>query len=162
LHTIAGLKIALKKKLKVIIIIREPKNAILSFYYTKLNTTDTDKRKGKKILNRTIQEYCDYYDFVYNNKASLKILAFERVVNRKIEFINSIVTWLRVEPDIELNEQSISNFEEVYGEIVSRQNSLHYGSLPNKVREVFKKEVGQTLDILPEYQTALDLYKKLT
>ena len=158
LHAIAPIKIALKKKIPVFILVREPKEAITSHYLKtfSLNHETIPKKINNGLLKKLTVEYSNYYEFVIKNKFNLEIIFFKDLIRNPLNFVsklNSIVFNNKFELDFVKLNNLIVNYS-------GAKNTLG-SSNPNKVKEKLKKELKVVLFELEEYQRAKSLFNKI-
>lgn len=158
LHTIAALKIALKKDVEPIILIRNPLDSVASLsimksYYQKGNLEDED------FLNEILNAYIRYYYYVLKNKESIEILPFNKIKNTeslKYFFQKIFSKEVKTISTKELNEFDLNIRKH------QRKKPNERTSTPNIEREKIKNSIKEKILKLEEYKTALSLFKKLS
>jgi hypothetical protein len=157
LHSIAGLKIALRKKLKPIIIIRHPKDAVASYYFTK----SSHDHLNIQLLKQLTKQYSSYYRFVYKRKEKIKIILFERAVKNEHAFTREVGEWLKISA---LDDASIETKIKAYKALMKEkegEKDVRISALPNKARSKHTEASKTTLEGISEYKTALEIYQKI-
>lgn len=158
LHAIAGLKIALKKKLKPLIIIRHPKDAIASYYFTK---SSVDDDLNIRLLKHLTHQYTSYYQYVYKRKAELEIIHFDFAVKNESSLLRDIVKWLKLS---DIDESAIETRIMSYKEMMKakeKDKDIKISALPNKSRSNHTEGTKRQLEETIEYQEALKVYQKI-
>ena len=92
-HAIAPIKIALKKKIPVFILVRDPMNAIASWYLKKLTFKGLDfnsKNIDVSILKGLASDYHVYYQWVLEHRARLELIPFEELVRNQNSVLKRI------------------------------------------------------------------------
>ena len=156
LHAIAPLKIALKNKVPVLIIFRDPENSVASNHFRK---TD-GKQINMKLLNEQLLEYIDYYKFVLHNKKKIQIINFEQVIGNPANFLNGINKIVGFTENETITEQNVASYDSFMKDREKQKKAVN-GSLPNDQRNAYKESVIQSLQKNPNYPKAKEIYHKL-
>lgn len=160
LHIIAGVKIALRRSLKTLIIIRNPKDAILSNAYTKIHRNRNPvQSEVNKVIEGEINEWIDYYHFVLMKYDVVMPIIFERVINNESAFLNRLEVVFG--KDIRDKEKVIEHFKERM-RLGESKKEIAYSSLPNKQRVEFKKKFAPQVEQNCRYAEALELYNSIS
>jgi hypothetical protein len=157
LHTIAGIKIAIKKGLNPIILIRNPidtvaSHSIMKSYYSKGSLSDNS------LIVNISETYINYYQFVYNNLEKLTILPFTKIRNLEalaVFFINNISNI-----DKRYSVDELDAFHEKFIKMQSAKPSDRT-SMPNDERNSKKELVKERILKLESYKKANSLYLKI-
>lgn len=159
LHAVAGLKIALRKKLRPVVIIRHPKDSIASYYFTRSSPEDP---LNMQLLRRLIHQYTSYYQYVYERRTSIKTIQFEYVVEHEQEFIKDISQWLGYPPlEGKVLETRIKSYKAFMKE-KEREKDIRISALPNQSRSQHTSTTKKQLAETPDFQKALEIYLKTT
>jgi hypothetical protein len=163
LHTIAAVKLAFKNDLNTFIIIRNPQDAVLSFLYTKINRNAGPLKSDRTtLLNELLQEWIEYYSFVYRHINKLTIIQFSEVIESPANISKKVACALNRDKtyldkiDAKINE---------YSELMKRGENAKekaYSSLPNEDRALFKDYNKQLYYECELKNEAISLYKNIT
>jgi hypothetical protein len=161
LHCIAGLKIALKKKIRTVIIFRDPLQSILSNAYTKSNRDKNYQKYSKVMLEELVAEWISYYDFSIKNDKSILFIEF------KPNMASMLINIKKIKLHLGLNavqddklQDNVSSYQELMKNKEGRKEAA-YSSLPKKERTDFKNKIKGDLLSLILYERAADLYLKM-
>lgn len=159
LHSIAGLKMALRKGLSPIIIIRHPKDAIASYYFTR---SSPEAPLNMQLLKRLTNQYSSYYQLVYKNKARIKIIFFDTVTKDENAFMKDMAEWFKLPAmDDATIEARIKSYKDLMKE-KEGEKDVRISALPNKARSKHTGATKEQLENTPDYKSALEIYQKLT
>ena len=157
LHAIAPIKIALKKNIPVFILVRDPKEAITSYYLKtySLNHETIPKKINHILLKKLTIEYSNYYEFVIKNKFNLEIILFKDLISNPLNFIS------KVNSKVYKDKWKLDSFQ-IDGLIndYSGAKDTFGSSKPNKEKEKLKKSLKDVLLELEEYQNAISTFNK--
>lgn len=158
LHAIAPIKIALKKKIPVFILIRDPKEAITSYYLKtySLNHETIPKEINYDLLKNLTVEYSNYYDFVVKNKFNLETIFFKDLISDPLNFISKINSKV-YNDNLKLDSFQIDSLLDNYSGAKDTLGS----SKPNKVKEKHKTMLKYVLFELDEYERAKTSYNNI-
>ena len=161
LHVIAGIKIAKSAGINpILIVIRNPKDAILSNLYRKIYHSDSSENSNdKQTLSYLIDEYLDYYHFIKEQKG-IHIICFENFINNKENILTEILQML----DVHYSKYDIQRELKEYDKVMQKKESSKEtwaGSLPNKERNLFKKKYTPLIKEFETFTNATKLYKDL-
>ena len=156
LHSIAGIKLALKKGLKTFIIIRQPHDAIVSYLFVK----NSNNSVSSKLISNIIDEYITYNEFVYENRNKINVIKFDDVINNGEKVIlefgqlfqlrsNNNVNWI-----IQDYNSRMKNFQNV--------QPVKYSSMPNSERKEFREVNKEIVINSNNFTKAVDIYTKLS
>ncbi len=118
LHTISSIKIALRYGIPVVVLIREPSQAIASSILKRVDAKDFSMELA---IAYDIDEYLEYYSFVLENVNRLTLVDFDFLTKEPENFIslvNSKIPNVTIEP---------SNIEAIINDVIN--------SLKNDKRE---------------------------
>ncbi len=158
-HSVGPIKIALNRKVPTFVLVRDPMNAITS-YYLKLLSYDRKEFNGnvdQKLLESVAEFYVFYHQGVSNLKNKVEIISFQKLIQEPqdmLKKVNDCVTYGLS------NEQIKSKFEEASQKSFGAKDTLG-SSLPNETKEFYKKTLQNALEKMPIYQKAESLYKTL-
>ncbi len=159
-HAIAPLKIALKKRIKSIIIIREPIEAIASNYLKRFELIGLPKKINYPVLKRLIIDYKNYYKFINRNKDKVFLVHFNSLINNPENTIFQIDLFL----------ENLSGLEEsVLKKRINEVKDLSFGSKsvlgsskPNQEKSILKKEIKRVIKNIQEYEECKKAYFELS
>ena len=150
---------ALSKKLKPIVIIRHPKDAIASYYFTR---SSADAPLNMQLLKRLIHQYTSYYQLVYKKRANIKIIQFDYATKNEHAFIKDIAEWLKHPAmDDASIEKRIKSYEELMKE-KEGEKDIRISALPNKSRSKSTAATKQQLEASPDFKDALAIFEKIS
>jgi hypothetical protein len=164
LHTIAAMKMALNKKVPVIIIVRHPMESIASLLV--MNQGD-DQKRNRALMERYVKDYIDYHTFVLAHQQDLEVVLFEKVIKHPNDFLAVLykVANPKIDP-VKEGERSVEKLSEKTT-IAERQqkmpeeHAVRYSSLPNKERTKLKEGIKEDLVQIEAYQKCVALYQSL-
>lgn len=160
LHTVAGLKIAARKKIPIFIIIRHPKDAIVSNIARKL--IQKPQHLEQNLIDKMVLEYNNYYDYVTRSKSTFNVFNFSLAIKDETLIPSHISSILKLE------QFSIEKFNHVRNEFKAlmkqkEQNKTDMASaLPNKKREAFKNKNRVRVQNSKYYKNSVEIFKSLT
>jgi len=159
LHSIAGIKIALKSKVPVIIIIRKPDDTIVSNLFRVVNS------KGLKANQRTAdyltQRYLSYYSFVLNNHSKLKVLNFNKLIENKRVLMDVLAGHIGMKKYTDEKFKIMLKKNDEFMNKEEKHKNDNVSSLPNKNRDEFKVENLELVHSSPFFRAADEVYTKL-
>lgn len=154
LHAEAVLKMALKKKLKCLVIIRNPVDAIASFTYTK----STSKIIDISLIEACMERYINYYSFVAFVKEEIDVVDFNFVIKNQVAFLH----WFsdKCAPHKSKNNIEPEIIVEYDKKMLEKEKSkvLEYSSLPSVERAEFKSLIKSSILAHRNYKEAVNLY----
>lgn len=164
LHAIAATKIALSRKIPVVIIVRNPIECISSLLV--MNQRD-DQQRNKMLMNKYVEEYITYHSTILKRRSELEVIIFEEVTKDPNLFLNAIykVAKPSIEP-IDDEDRSLEKLNEkaTIGKRqkkMSNEHAVRYSSLPNEERKKLKESVKEDLQELEGLQECINLYQAL-
>jgi Sulfotransferase domain len=128
LHTIASLKIAFKKELKVLVIIRNPFDSITSLLLIKSGKEGylpTDK-----VIRKNLLEFQNYYDFLIENENRIFFIFFQDMIEDKLNTMKKVINFLGIESKA-ISESTIEQFNQVMLQ-AEKKKDVRAGSFPNE------------------------------
>ena len=159
-HVIAPLKIALRNKIKSIIIIREPQECISSNYIKKFEKTKMPLQINQILLQNLLTDYIVYYEYIKKKYDEVYIVNFNKLVSHPERTLLNI--------DIFLNNLSGIKNEKDFLEKISKVKSISFGSksklgssLPNLDKEKLKIEIKNNLTDLNNFSSAENIFNDL-
>lgn len=157
LHTVAGIKIAIKRGIPLFILLRNPLDVIASYSIMRAYDNKGDLSDNSLLVNIS-NEYINYYQFVYDNLDKIYILPHTIIIN--IEALNNYFNKniINIKKDYSVDE--LNNFHEHFVRMQSEKPSL-VTSMPNDERNNKKKLVKEKILKLDSYKKANTLYLKL-
>lgn len=160
LHTIAAIKLAFAKGVKVYILVRQPKDAIASFaimqnYYGKLET------EAPGSLHHLLDEYLNYYKFALENDNKISFIDFNPDTIDKKAFLNYFLkTYAGENWSFEKLGKTVAKFDENFTK-GNASKPAERSSMPNKVRSAMKEELIVALKLQKNFVQAEELYEKV-
>lgn len=161
LHSIAGLKIALKRNISSIIIFRDPLESILSYAFTQSKRNKNPRKYDINLLTELTEEWIDYYKFSIKNKENILLLEFKtnsEGIFSNIKLLARYLTLTSIE-DIKIKENIL-----IFNELIQKNEDnkeSSYSSLPKIERNEFKKNIKSDLLTLECYKIATKIYDEL-
>ena len=151
IHSQVIIRKAVKLGIPTIVLIRNPKDAIVSEYIRIKYSTNKEPS-----LDYLIQKYIDYYNAVSDVLSSVSIVTFTEITNNPVSFLK-LVSRLT---DTVTNR----NYEELVAETMSQSKAkvtkeiIYTTSVPTKERTLYKKEVSEELTNLYDFSDAEKIY----
>jgi len=158
LHTVAAIKIAIKRNLKIVVTIRNPFDAVSSSFFMKYggNTAAVEKNAVTKLID----DYIFYHFYVWNNKADFFIIKFPECIEDLEGLVHEIMSYADM-TETNLDKQAIKKFEENM-QNAEANKTLASGSLPNSGRDSFKNVIGPLVVNNRNYAEACRLFDQIT
>lgn len=158
-HAIAPIKMALKRNLPCFILVREPQEAITSWYLKThaLKKVKLSTHTNISLLKKLASDYRKYYDFVDRNFEHLHVLVFEEVISEPEKVLHLINEKVFNHKRI-ISKDSIDHF--IHNEYKGATDILG-SSKPNETKEKLKKKLKQELLKLDEYPKCIEVYNAL-
>jgi len=161
LHTIASIKIALKIRIPVYVIIRQPLESISSWSVMRCNSLSDQK----KTLDYCLKEYVSYYQFLNKNRRHLQILIFDDIITNKIDFLNLLnLPDFDINKDLyvkRLNDFQQNSFMKNKQSKMSKSHLTKFSSTPNLDRNKEKDKFKVLLKKESDFLIAQQLYDNL-
>ena len=157
-HAVAPIKIAFRKNIPVFILLRNPEDAITSYYLKEfaLMKKSIPDNIDIKLLKTLTDQYVFYYNFVKNNLSRLTIIEFKKLIAAPTDLLEVI------------NENVFGNqYKFSSEEVNAAANSFNgatdtYGSSrPNEQKEKIKNQLKEELIKLKAYKKARVLFDEL-
>ena len=162
-HTIAPLKIALRKDIPVFILLREPADAITSNYLKHFSLRNDKeyhlKNENRKLLASLAVNYKNYYQYVLKKTQQLHVIHF----NDLVDYPEKVMLTINQALPEEFRE-STGKVQEVVNEAKNQSfgsNDKFGASLPNTEKEQFKDNLKKALKELPVYEQTLNVYNQI-
>lgn len=159
LHVTAAIKIALKNELPTFILIREPKDTIISWVCRKVFLDNA--KLNQRFVDGKLKQYINYYNFGLLNKNNIKILNFDELIGEQFKFMQIVAGVLQE------NLYSKDEFNDIVNDYVKRmklkeeKKNEGASSLPNKKREEFKEKNGWMVEKSKYFEEAENIYRNL-
>ncbi len=156
-HSIAPIKISLKKKIKIIIIIRHPLDAVSSLYLKKFEKkTNLPKKIDKSLINVLIKDYIIYYKYVNKYQSNFYLVNFNYLIENPISTIEKIKVYI----DGFITQKEINiiseNKDKKFG-----SNSILGSSTPSLQKNSLKKNIKKKIRNSLYYNNCLNIYNKI-
>lgn len=159
LHSKTGLKIAIRKKIPAIIIIRKPSDAVVSELFRKIS--NGSKVSEKMMINILLKKYIRYYSCIELNIDNILLITFEKFINNQPEYIHALSIKLGLEfIEIEELKKLVTKYEAYLKEKEKIKNDA-VSSLPNKARKKFKNSRKKLVTDSKYYHQSVQLYSNL-
>lgn len=159
LHAIAPIKISLKQNIPSFILIRDPQEAITSYYLKifALKRKDIPNQIDLTLLKQLARQYCIYYEYVKLNENKICIINFEDLIENPNNFVD-IINKRVYNNSFEISALEIDNAVGSYGGAKDKYGSSKPNAEKEKVKQILKVELIK----LPLYQKAVDVYHTLS
>ena len=161
-HAIAPIKIALGQQIPVIILIRDPAEAISSYYLKYLilsGKSSIEQKLDKLLLQRLVQDYLHYYKWIFEHRYQLNIVEFRQLVSKPellMQAVNRLLPNTYKLPESTVLEQTnlIKNREFGSKDILG-------SSRPNEQKELVKSIIKDALNSIEKYGSCITVYNKI-
>lgn len=164
-HVKATLKIALKKKLPIFILLRDPANAVTSNYlrYFAMRSKDLEEtdRIDEQKLNELTKAYLDYYSFVNEHRQAIRVINFRELIDKPFGMIRAINATLPEAYAVADEEELAARTREINKTDFGAKGTFQ-ASLPNAKKEAAKKQLKEILKNSPYYEPARAVYQQLS
>lgn len=160
LHKLAPLKIALRRKLVVFIIYRNPTECISSNYLKHYSMREQPLPENTNILliEHMVEEYHCYYKFVLSNNEKLHLIDFEELIERPANVMKSVSKQLGVPLGQNKIHAKVEEHRKTY-----KSSTTEYGSSkPSKTKEEEKSKVKKNLLNIPKYKDCQRIFTQLS
>ncbi|MEX0967263.1 MAG: hypothetical protein WD077_08490 [Bacteroidia bacterium] len=162
LHAVAPIKIALKRKLPVFILFRDPLNAISSYYlkhFALRGRAPADDALDQTLLQMLISDYIQYYQYVNDNRNRVNLFTFGMITKSPAEVMKNINS--KLPERAMLNDATIeAKVNELKDKPFGAKDKLG-ASFPTVEKEIKKKKVIVFLQNHPDFQKCQSLYQNL-
>lgn len=160
LHSISGIKIALDLNLPVFVLIRKPKDAVVSYLFRKIIITNSSSTEV--LIERLLISYRNYYKFVKEHSNYISILEFESAINNETLLLKAVAEIVGFKKGSDAFLQENLKNHKVLMKKKEKQKDSYASSLPNEERAEFKSEYQKKILNSSIYRSAEDIYKELT
>ncbi len=162
LHAVAPLMLSSKYGTPILVLIRNPKDAIASNYlkYFALRNIRLPNALDGELVWHEIQSYIDFYRYVRRHKARIHIVEFDKMISEPIAFL-TLALHLLGEDGRTITKDAVDRVESDFRAVEKRKNPLG-SSLPNTDRAQATERVASALYGFPEFAECETLYKELT
>lgn len=159
LHSIATIKIAIKKGLPVFILIRNPQDSISSNYlkFFAGRKQEIPKKINKKLLFHMSRDYLKYYNFVFSNINRIHIIHFDNLINKPSTVIYEASKKLGYQYEINEIEKYVSKFEKTYKGATSKYGS----SKPSRIKEIEKTKIKEVMKDIDHLDSCENIYNQI-
>lgn len=161
-HAIAPIKEAVKKHINIFLLIRDPKDAISSWYlkYHVLSKKRIEVDKiNHRILKKLISDYYSYYTWVYMHIDEINLIDFEQLKKYPEEIMKSINKALPRK--YYLNDLLLEKLVESHKDDQFGAKDIFGSSLPNREKEHAKLLLITSLKKNDSFKNCESLYEKL-
>jgi len=161
LHKIAPIKIALKKGLYVVVVVRNPNESISSAYlkYHEMHNVKMETKINNKILTKLINDYYSFNKYFLINKEKVLLIDFNNLIKDTNFVVKDILKFINIDIAENLDEniqKSINN----YIKKKSLKNTIG-SSLPSEEKEALKSLIKKHVLKNQKFNECIDLYDKL-
>jgi hypothetical protein len=160
LHTISGIKIAFKRNISVVIIIRNPEDAIVSNMFRVINSKG--KKANQELADDLTRRYIDYYSFVLTNRKRLRVLNFNELIEKEQILMNILSETIGVKKYTDESFELLLKENDEIMKNMEKNKDDNVSSMPNKRRKAFKRENLELVQFSKHYSEANLIYNKLT
>jgi hypothetical protein len=137
LHTISGIKIAFKRNISVVIIIRNPEDAIVSNMFRVINSKG--KKANQELADDLTRRYIDYYSFVLTNRKRLRVLNFNELIEKEQILMNILSETIGVKKYTDESFELLLKENDEIMKNMEKNKDDNVSSMPNKRRKAFYK-----------------------
>jgi len=160
-HSIAPIKIAIRKEIPIFILVRDPDEAICSRYLKELslkNKAFNSSHIRTSNLTRYTTEYCEYYQWVFNHLDSIHLVRFKELILYPVRVVKAVNHALpeHLKLDGKLFEGITSFKNQSFG-----ARDTMGSSLPNKTKDKAKAHLSTALKELPIITKAITIYERI-
>jgi hypothetical protein len=146
-HAVAPIKISLKRNIPVFILLRDPLNAITSWYLKELSMNDRrfdETNINLSLLEKLAKDYLDYYQWVEQNEGSVTLIHFNQLILRPDLIMLAVNDLLEGQKKLS-NEVLLSKVEAIRNESFGAKDKLG-ASLPTREKEKAKNILKDKLE----------------
>lgn len=162
-HAIAPIKEALFRKIPVFVLLRDPSDAISSYYLKdqtlRGNSNPSLKNIDKKRLSRMVRNYSSYYGWVKSKQASLNIIHFDELITEPIQVLRQVNLSLPIA--IQIDFEVLSNKVQQHKSTSFGAKDTYGASLPNREKERAKQKIKSMLMQTPGFEDCRQVYADL-
>jgi len=155
-HSRAALKAALRKSVPVLILFREPQQAIGSW----LVKTNPNRTLSSAALNLSIHDYSHFYSFALRSEARFKFIEFTDLIKDPSGFLRLCASVMQKELSDDLAVSAVSRAM-ARMQVKEADKDRMGSSLPNKERNDRKAEVSIALEKHSQTNELLGLYERM-
>jgi len=159
LHKIAPIKIALQKKLSVLILFREPTECISSNYlkHYSMRHKDLPASININLLKIMVDEYSSYYKYVLKNNNKITLISFKNFINNPSFSIYTLSKILGYNFSRNYISEEVQKHKKTYKGATTKYGS----SKPNEFKEIKKKEIKEELCKISGIKDCINIYNEL-
>lgn len=157
LHTVASIKIALNRKIPVVVLLRDPLGCIASNYLKFYSEYYLPERINKTLISRILIDYIDYHKFILNNRHKIDLISFDEIKNNPVLFVKNVSD----KTGVCLSVESIENTMRISSSKFRGARDILGASLPNSTKEREKALLIDAILSMKEMQQAKMLFKEL-
>jgi hypothetical protein len=153
---VGAMKVALRMEKNLVVILREPSNAISSSILKSLSNG-----KSEEVALKALDEYINFYSFVLQNNSKIKVFEFQKITDEPLELINYLSELLGNDyrfSKAEIEKMELNSIER----IKSRPQMLGDTGWRSDYKESKKKEIIDKIRLLDKYKSAEELYNKFS
>lgn len=158
-HAIAPIKIALNKNYPCYILIRNPEDAVTSYYLKKFALTKEvlPEIVNQRLLEELLNEYIDYYSFVKEKRDKVNVINFKDIIENPFSVIEDINNRV-FNGSMNINNSMCQEVIDTYSGATDTLGS----SKPNSTKNKLKKELKTHLENFANISQAKELYHGIT
>jgi len=159
LHKIAPLKIAMRKKLILIILFRDPSECISSNYLKHFSMRDQELPEiiDMRLLKRMVEDYYYYYKFVLKRNKNFHIINFSSFIKNPSNVIYEVSKIIGSTLYIEEIERKVDIYSKTYSSATTKYGS----SKPSKIKEEKKAIIKTSLEKISKFKECKQIYMRL-
>lgn len=158
LHLIAPIKIALANDLPTFILVRDPREAVLSNIIQKSWATSPPEAILHSRGLEMISDYVRYYEFVLEHAEQIYVIDSDCAFKSPFAALRRVLDILKIPREPHLNLR----WDEFHREFTRRDQTKAQGSTsyPSDARQALKKRLGTTLSE-SRFRAAQDIFERL-
>lgn len=160
LHSKIGLKIALRKNIPSIIIIRNPKDAVSSNLFRKMNNGSIVVSE-KRMVDILLKKYIRFYEYIESNSNNILLINFDELIDDEFKYIQIVSMYLK------LDIHSVGELSNVIKKYKRHQKNkenmknINVSSLPSESRNKNKEERLKIVMASEYFLDADSLYNRI-
>lgn len=161
LHCIAGIKMALLLNLPIVVVFRNPKDSVSSLILSKYK--DKELNVKTEIVVEKLLYYLEYTKFINSNSNNLFMIHLDQFLEDEQIYFNKISGYIGKKPPVNFTDLKIDFMQKIQkleNNKLLKSNSKS-GTLPNKQREILKKEIQAMFIKLDLYEECVIQYNHI-
>lgn len=161
-HAIAAVKIALANNIPTFILLRDPLNAISSWYLKELSMQNRSFKPSEinhQFLKSLVIDYYHYYKWISNNLIGISIIKFEALINEPASVMLDINNSLN--GDFEQDNSKVLMMAEKLKDDKFGAKVAMGSSLPNEEKEKAKRLIQEEILKMKEFSNARKIHEEI-